>query len=72
MTATDILTDWYLNVSASSSSGSTFGTGRGIRGSLLRANQGISKSKGDLKKLRPHILKIDVEGHDFEVICLFI
>jgi len=57
VTATDILREW----SASSRNGTAVDKG------AARA-----KERRGAKKRRPHVLKIDVEGHDFEVLMGFL
>lgn len=56
VTAKDILTDWYKNVTGSASVGFT---GKQTDLQLIKSTAS--------RVLRPHILKIDVEGHDYQV-----
>lgn len=56
VTASDILADWYKNVTGSASGVSS---GKQTELQLVKATTA--------RKLRPHVLKIDVEGHDYQV-----
>jgi hypothetical protein len=40
--------------------------------SVTGEKQAISATTVNKRKRRPHVLKIDVEGHDFEVLMSFI
>lgn len=43
-----------------------------LRDWATKLNKGVKKTTDTIKKMRAHVLKIDVEGHDYDVLMSFI
>jgi len=57
VTGTDILMDWTSEIN---------------RQGAVSAGRGGAGGPGKLKLIRPHVLKVDVEGHDYDVLMGFL
>jgi len=69
ITATEILSEWALL----GSTGDIIDKAAAVeKGDASSSSSGSSGSSGGKRKRRPHVLKIDVEGHDYDVLMGFV